>query len=57
VQHLQKHILGEQRQHLSAVAAATANELAHGLDVFGQPLLGLHDVGEDAAEKNLNGCR
>ena len=50
---LQKHVLGEERQHLAAVATATANELAHGLDVLGKPLLGLHNVREDTAEKDL----
>ena len=50
---LQKHVLGEEGQHLAAVAAAAANKLAHGLDVLGKPLLGLHEVREDTAEKDL----
>ena len=50
---LQKHVLGEEGQHLAAVAAAAANKLAHGLDVLGKPLLGLHNVREDTAEKDL----
>jgi hypothetical protein len=38
------------------VAAATAHELAHGLDVVTQPLLGLHKVGRNTAEQNLIEC-
>jgi hypothetical protein len=54
VKDLQKHVLGEERQHLAAVAAAAADQLAHGLDVLAKALLGLHEVGHNSAEQNLS---